>query len=312
MKTLEIPSSAAPVAVMFLFAAASGCVTQPQDSGGDSALVAEPLAEVGDSSVAEEMAESEAEEADREEGPEETNRSKTKSEETGPASAADPAKLVAEAAALSGSRRSASDLKKAVALCEAAAALAPDDPGVARQHARSSLHLAQTSRDPGRRAAVAKPALASLDAAGLKGENLPPETAFLRACLTGMVYESQGLSASGKLPGLETLLKRALASPGIEQGGPHRALGLLYLRAPAWPAGIGDLDLALEHLDKAAGSYSDHPYNHICLAQALIEDGQEDEAAAALDKAESLLDAGNWGGWEAAMRAEIGELRGLL
>jgi hypothetical protein len=47
----------------------------------------------------------------------------------------------------------------------------------------------------------------------------------------------KGLTAIGRLSELVSLLKTASAKPEIDQGGPLRVLGLLYVRAPAWPVG---------------------------------------------------------------------------
>src|SRR5206468_9879056 len=60
---------------------------------------------------------------------------------------------------------------------------------------------------------------------------------------------STGLSA---LPMIVEAFKRAaVADPALEDGGPERALALLYARAPGWPTGPGDPDLGLEHARKA-------------------------------------------------------------
>jgi|GEM_PF-5218527 len=177
-------------------------------------------------------------------------------------------------------------------------------------HARAALALSQADTDIDRQAATAAQALASLDAAGLSGDSLSAESAYYRASLRGLVLQAKGLGAAGKLPEIVALFERSEGRPGTDGGGPWRALGMLYLKAPAWPAGIGDIGLSLEYLEKAAGQFGAHPHNHICLARARFEDGNREGAATALSRAESLLASANWGARGAAWRREIAELRG--
>lgn len=78
-------------------------------------------------------------------------------------------------------------------------------------------------------------------------------------------------------------------NPMVADGGPDRFLGGVYLRAPAWPASIGDLELALEHLERAVTIAPDNPENHLLLAEALSEDDRPEAAERALRTAESLV-----------------------
>lgn len=105
--------------------------------------------------------------------------------------------------------------------------------------------------------------------------------------------------AMGSLDRLENEMKQAVAlSPDIDDGGPLRLLGALYLKAPAWPKGVGDLDKALELLKKAVDQYPNHPLNHLFYAQALWEEGDEtslSQAKAEFSLGEKLLAEGDWG-----------------
>jgi len=74
-------------------------------------------------------------------------------------------------------------------------------------------------------------------------------------------------------------------TPSLEQGGPLRVLGLLYLMAPPWPQGIGDGDRAIKLLASAVEQHPDHPQNHLFYARALWEVEEED----ALDQVEAQL-----------------------
>jgi hypothetical protein len=108
------------------------------------------------------------------------------------------------------------------------------------------------------------------------------------------------------------LLKTAGARPDLDQGGPLRVLGLLYLRAPAWPVGPGDLDAGLELLKQAAGKYPEHPLNRLFYAQALIEADDPAGARRELDQARALSMAERYGEWAARWRSEADELAAKL
>jgi len=71
---------------------------------------------------------------------------------------------------------------------------------------------------------------------------------------------------------------------------------MLYLKAPAWPNGIGDGDKALELLNKAVDKYPEHPLNHLFLAQALWEvDEKEQQAKQQWSLGLEQLNKGAWG-----------------
>jgi tetratricopeptide (TPR) repeat protein len=125
---------------------------------------------------------------------------------------------------------------------------------------------------------------------------------------------STGLDA---LPQIEQAFKRAaVEAPSLEEGGPDRALALLYLRAPGWPTGPGDPDLGLMHARKAVQLSPAYPPNQLALAEALKATGDAEESAStyqrALDLARSRAaardpDASEW--IEEAEKALKGETR---
>lgn len=103
------------------------------------------------------------------------------------------------------------------------------------------------------------------------------EAHYYYAVNLGIAVRDEIVLALKHLSAIEGALLRAMdINPGIDDGGPVRTLGMLYLKAPAWPNGIGDADKALELLSRAAREWPDHPLNHIFYAQALWEvEGEE-------------------------------------
>jgi hypothetical protein len=78
--------------------------------------------------------------------------------------------------------------------------------------------------------------------------------------------------AMENLPRLQGEMQRAVdLSPEIDDGGPLRLLGILYLKAPPWPTGFGDGEKPLELLREAVEKHPDHPLNHLFYAEVLWE-----------------------------------------
>jgi len=121
------------------------------------------------------------------------------------------------------------------------------------------------------------------------------QAAYYYAANLGLVLQVRGLFALSKLPLVVKYLKISLNEKSIDDGGPLRALGLIYLKAPAWPKGIGDLDKSLKLLKEGAETYSDLPESHIFYAEALIEDEEFEDAMSHLNIADKLLENNNFG-----------------
>jgi tetratricopeptide (TPR) repeat protein len=99
------------------------------------------------------------------------------------------------------------------------------------------------------------------------------------------------LGALDLVPEIEKEGKIALMlDPRFDHAGPHRLLGALYLRAPGWPASIGDPEEALMHLMKAVEIDSNYPENHLYYAEALVANNRLDEAEREVNKV-LMLDA---------------------
>jgi hypothetical protein len=136
-----------------------------------------------------------------------------------------------------------------------------------------------------------------------------PEACYYFALNQGLIVQNQGLLALGKLPEIANALKIAQKAESIDYGGPLRVLGILYLKAPAWPSGIGDLDKALELLEKSVKKYPYFPQNLIFYADALIEDDNKDKAREVLETAYRLSVPEIWGlFYSQRWRAQIDEL----
>jgi len=142
-----------------------------------------------------------------------------------------------------------------------------------------------------------------------RGEGDDPLAAYYFGALLGLLIEEEGLPAAGELPRFEEAMRRAAEKPETDLGGPLRALGMLYLRAPAWPAGVGDLELSLEMLERAARDYPGHPENHLFYAYALEEDDQTNEAREELRRASEAIGNGHWGDFADRWRKEIQQFR---
>ena len=88
------------------------------------------------------------------------------------------------------------------------------------------------------------------------------------------------------------LLHTAIAiDPRLDHAGPHRVLALVLVRAPGWPAGPGDTDEGLAEAKKAVELAPDAAANQLALAEALLANGDHDQARATYEKAAALAAA---------------------
>ena len=91
---------------------------------------------------------------------------------------------------------------------------------------------------------------------------------FFRALCRGKQGEMNGIWSSLEIIGpFEEDMKKALElDPTVESGGPHRALGNLYMELPFFLGGSGDQ--SVYHLEEAVRLSPDYAENHLGLAQA--------------------------------------------
>jgi tetratricopeptide (TPR) repeat protein len=102
---------------------------------------------------------------------------------------------------------------------------------------------------------------------------------------------------------VKLLRHAATADPTLDSGGPHRALALVLLRAPSWPAGPGDPEAALDEARAAVKLFPDVAGNQLALAEALEKTEQPGSARAAYERAAALAAAARDAGDPDADRA---------
>ncbi len=119
--------------------------------------------------------------------------------------------------------------------------------------------------------------------------------AYYYALNLGLILKEKGLLELSKLPKIHNALLCAIKNPDIDSAGPLRVLGYLYLKAPSWPQGIGDIEKALQYLKQAIDLDKSFPENYIFYAEALRENDEPVKAKVLLEKAEVLLDPIKWG-----------------
>ena len=96
---------------------------------------------------------------------------------------------------------------------------------------------------------------------------------FFNGLCSGTLGQTQGIwSSLGIIEPFKKDMETAInLDPSIEEGGPHRALGNLYLKLP-YVLG-GDLERSIGHFQKAIQLGSEFGENYLGLAEAYIENG---------------------------------------
>lgn len=81
------------------------------------------------------------------------------------------------------------------------------------------------------------------------------------------------------IPTIVDRMEQALAiDETYDQAGPHRVLGCIFCKAPSWPLSEGDISKSVQHLRAAVKIAPQNSTNHLYYAEALIEEGKNDEA----------------------------------
>lgn len=111
----------------------------------------------------------------------------------------------------------------------------------------------------------------AVETAQLCGRHAPAEAAcdYWLAVAVGIRAREQRSTALDGVRRMVDLLSEVIArDPGLDRAGPHRVLALVLVRAPGWPAGPGDPDLAVEHAREALRIAPDYPPNLLALGEA--------------------------------------------
>ncbi len=120
---------------------------------------------------------------------------------------------------------------------------------------------------------------------------------YLTAYLTALEAQNNTLAGLTLVREIERSAQLAAKyNPHVDHAGPARMLGELYLRAPEPPVSIGDLDKALAYYREAVSIDPGWAENRAGLVEALIEDGQADEACSQLTILISNLNVPEQGG----------------
>lgn len=185
----------------------------------------------------------------------------------------------------------------------------PQNSEAAWRAARALYFL--TLKDPQRAAKIAKRCVQLVEPERF----LPPNAKIFHygsLCL-GARARAKKTEALKLLPKMLKQAKKATElGAGFDRGGPHRVLGGIYLKAPAWPLSIGDLDEALVHLEKAIALAPGWAENHLMMAEALIEDERIEEAVKATERAKQLMQQEDHAGWLSVFMADLARIEERL
>jgi hypothetical protein len=157
---------------------------------------------------------------------------------------------------------------------------------------RGQIWLTEHLDDPGEREAAA---LGAVQAGQWCDTIAPdsPECDYWLAVSIGVQARERRTTILDALPRMVRLLRQSIeGDPTQDRAGPHRTLGLVYLRAPGWPSGPGDPDLGLIEARQAVGTDPNWPPNQLCLAEALRETDDPEESRAAYRRALDLAQSG--------------------
>jgi tetratricopeptide (TPR) repeat protein len=100
---------------------------------------------------------------------------------------------------------------------------------------------------------------------------------YLHALLTGHVADNDALHGLSLVPAIEQAAKAAAKiDPAIDEAGPERMLGELYLRAPGAPVSLGDTEAAARHFKHAVTLAPKSIDNQLGLVEALLASDELD------------------------------------
>lgn len=190
--------------------------------------------------------------------------------------------------------------RRAKALAEAAIALEralESEPArfeAAWRAARIYVALAERMRESQSKARLAKTARGHAEMA-VESEPTRPEGHYYLAAANGLIAAATLTPNQQAQAAIEGPLETAVEiDEGFDSGGPLRILGTLYVQAPPWPAGVGDLDTGLELLERAVQEHPSHPLNHFFLAKAYAKIGRFRDARRVARRVLTFPRKGEW------------------
>ena len=153
---------------------------------------------------------------------------------------------------------------------------------------RARVWLAGHEANAASRQAAAEAAVETVQWCARTAPSEPACSYWLGVALGVQARERPSTALSALPRMVEAFERAAAAAPGLDHGGPDRALALLLVRAPGWPAGPGDAERGLEHARKAVGLDGEYPPNLSALAEALSATGSEEEGREVAARARGL------------------------
>lgn len=188
------------------------------------------------------------------------------------------------------------DLRRSLRCVNAILAQDPAHEGAAWRAARALYFLSEAEPQKAMRAELSGRCMDAAHVAMTSGQSAAGH--YWGGLCMGARAQAKSMEAMELLPKMVEVGRTAVAlDPNIEHGGPHRLLGGIFLRAPAWPTSVGDIDEALTHLEEAVKVDSSWPENHLMYAEALAADERFEEAAAELSTAQTLMKAPEMARW---------------
>ena len=168
---------------------------------------------------------------------------------------------------------------------------APTDAEAALRFGQACFNWAEFATNSTQRAALAEEGIA---ASRRVIAQVPTNGAafYVLGLNLGQLARTRTLGALKLVSQMEKAFLQAIALDAkFDYAGPHRLLGLLYQKAPGWPASIGSKKKARVHLQKAAELAPDYADNWLCLLEACLEWDDKEAVRKWLPQAEASMQA---------------------
>jgi len=204
--------------------------------------------------------------------------------------------------------KSSSDIKKLMTLVEESIQVFPESADLLWRQGRNYYQLADKSESETEKIRYFSLCLEQTSKTITRNSKLANGYFFNGLC-NGKLGEAQGLwSSLGKIEPLKNDMEIAIKlDPSVNEGGPHRALGNLYLRLPFLLG--GDIDRSIDHFKEAVRLGPQFGENYLGLAKAYI---QNENYLLARDTLQDLLKIKSNAQGEKAVREWHTEARSLL